>query len=158
MSGFQSCIGALLICLLLSACGAGKKPETTAPIQFTVNDLEQFRWLEGTWRGTGTEQNPFYEKYAFEINGTIKTYSFTDSTLIAVSDSGRIYLQNGEVLHEGGGGVWKASQIETDSISFEPVVKFKNSFTWARTTADSWTATLKNPGSPDVVYYMKRFR
>ena len=31
--------------------------------KFTTADLQKLRWIEGTWRGTGDVDKPFFERY-----------------------------------------------------------------------------------------------
>jgi len=49
--------------------------------KFTAVDLQKLRWIEGTWRGTGDVDKPFFERYRFENNSVLAVDSFEDETL-----------------------------------------------------------------------------
>jgi hypothetical protein len=132
-------------------------PATVTPAQF--NSL---RWLEGTWLGTQNGENPFYEGYRFINDSTIRTFTLQDSTARQPSDSGAIILKHGVVSSGSGNTLYVVTALDSTSVHFEPVRNARNSFTWTRTSPDSWTATLQwtdQQGTPQQrIYRMRRLR
>src|ERR1041384_5432310 len=68
--------------------------------KFTAADVQKLRWIEGTWRGTGDIDKPFFERYRFESDSVLAVDSFADETLAKVTDTSRFELKDGEF---GGG-------------------------------------------------------
>jgi len=50
------------------------------PKQITPANLAKLHWIEGTWRGTGGDVPPFYERYKFENDSTLVVETLTDET------------------------------------------------------------------------------
>jgi hypothetical protein len=104
---------------------------------------------------------PFFERYRFENDSTIRSYTYPDAEATAPTDSGEIVLRAGRVTTGSGGARWIADELTATRASFVPLTGARNSFVWERKTADSWTATLRTPASADrpaseVVYPMTR--
>jgi len=134
-------------------------PETK---KFSASDLEKLRWVEGTWRGSGDVDAPFFERYRFENETTLAVDAFTDETLKTVEDTTRFELKDGQFTNGGEGSRWIATTIDYQGVTFEPLVKAKNSFRWQRESDNTWTAILKWPvvdGKPgrQRVYKMERW-
>jgi hypothetical protein len=132
------------------------------PKSFTPADLAKLHWIEGSWRGTGDVDAPFYERYRFENESTLLVDGFPDEKLTKVDDTTRFEIKDGQFGNAGEGSRWVATAIDDDSITFEPVSKARNSFTWKRESKDLWTAVLKWPadGNKPVrerVYRMERW-
>ena len=130
--------------------------------KYTSADLKKLRWIEGTWRGTGDVEKPFFERYRFESDTVLAVDSFPDEKLGTVDDTTRFELKDGEFTNGGEGARWIATTIDDRSITFEPLAKAKNSFKWERNDEKSWTATLSWPeadGKParQRVYQMKHW-
>jgi hypothetical protein len=53
------------------------------------------RWIEGTWRGSGVDQAPFFERYRFENESTLAVDSFSDEKLDKIEDTRRFELKDG---------------------------------------------------------------
>ena len=92
----ELCLAVLLLAMLLNFAGrrslrtdslgtrhdtASASPLTSltpvifswpAPKEITRADLAKLRWIVGTWRGTGGDVAPFYERYKFENDSTRK--------------------------------------------------------------------------------------
>lgn len=139
----------------LSAQGA--KPA----LSINASDLKKLKWIEGTWRGTGDVEQPFYERYYFENESTLVVESFSDETLSKVTDVTRFDLKDGQFGNRGEGSRWAATELKEGSITFEPVVRARNSFLWERESNDVWRAVIKWPaaeGKParQRVYRMER--
>ncbi len=155
------CLGIMLFFGGLSACGQSNN--STYKTNFTKADFEKLRWLEGTWRGTDTnEQNPFFERYRFTSDGKIETDSFSDSTLSKIERQSGTYFENGEIVHKGGTRTWTASKLDDTLIEFAPKENATSSFAWQKESADVWTARLmgKNAqGKPtETIYRMERIK
>jgi hypothetical protein len=132
------------------------------PKSFTPADLAKLHWIEGSWRGTGDVDAPFYERYRFENESTLLVDGFPDEKLTKVDDTTRFEIKDGQFGNAGEGSRWVATAIDDDSITFEPVSKARNSFTWKRESKDLWTAVLKWPAdgnkpARERVYRMERW-
>ncbi len=148
--------------LVFTACGRHDpgllSSSSPSPANLSAADLTKLRWIEGSWRGSGVEQAPFFERYRFDNDTTLLIDSFPDEKLDKVEDTGRFELKDGQF----GNGNYVASAIDDQGISFEPVAgKAKNSFRWQRESANTWKAILKWPaadGKParERVYTMER--
>ena len=135
-------------------------------------NLRALRWIEGSWRGTGETQAPFYERYRLVDDSTLVTEGFTDSTLATVTETTRFALRGGALTSipgatgEPAAGVarWYASSLTGDSVRFEPLSAVRNSFVWRRgASANDWVAVLSWPASAarparHVTYTMRRWR
>jgi hypothetical protein len=136
--------------------------QTSATKKFTNADLSKLKWIEGTWRGTGDVEKPFFERYRFENETTLAVDSFPDEKLSTVEDTTRFELKDGQFGNGGDGSRWAASVIDEQGITFEPIAKAKNSFRWQRDSDKSWKAILKWPAMNDKpprekVYTMERW-
>jgi hypothetical protein len=146
--------------LVFTACGrhdARLVSSSQGPAKLSAADLAKLRWIEGTWRGSGVDQAPFFERYRFENETTLLVDSFPDEKLDKVEDTSRYELKDGQF----GNGSYVSSGIDDQGINFEPVAgKAKNSFRWERVSSDKWKATLKwtdANGSPkERIYNMER--
>ncbi len=141
------------------------------PPQLSGN-LRQLAWIEGTWRGTGVGQPPFYERYRLVDDSTLVEQSFADSTLATVTETSRFALRAGALTSipgatgdaPDGAARWYGSALSNDSVRFEPLVRARNSFVWQRgPTPDEWLARLSWPASGSgaartVSYDMRRWR
>ena len=155
-----SALAVLFICVLAS-CARHSGVETGSTPKFTTTDLAKLRWIEGTWKGSGTDQAPFFERYRFENETTLAVDSFPDEKLDKVEDTTRFELKDGQFGNGGDDSRWVATAIDAQGITFEPAAKAKNSFRWERDSADKWKATLTWPaeeGKParERVYNMER--
>lgn len=135
---------------------------TPAPRRITTADLQKLRWIEGSWRGTGKDQPPFFERYRFESDSVLAVDSFDDEKLSKVTDTTRFELKDGEFGGGGEGSRYVAVALDDNLITFDPVLKARNSFSWKRESKDSWTAILKWPATKDKpagerVYNMVRW-
>ena len=147
--------------LLLAACNHNSPDtQTNAPVpkKFSAADVAKLRWIEGTWRGSGVDQAPFFERYRFENETTLAVDSFPDEKLEKVDDTSRFELKDGQFSNS----CYAASSIDATSVDFVPIAKAKNSFRWERVSDNSWKATLKWPAEGDKparerVYNMERF-
>ena len=150
---------AVLLVLLFAACQRSPDAQTnqTGERKFSTADLSKLRWIEGTWRGSGVDQPPFFERYRFENDSTLAVDSFPDEKLDKVEDTSRFELKDGKF----GNGSYVASSIDDNAINFEPMANANNSFSWERVSENAWKATLKWPAKGDKparerVYNMER--
>ena len=157
-----------LVLLTVSGCARNtpvnlaQKASTRSPAPQAINaaDLTKLRWIEGSWRGTGDEQSPFYERYKFESASTLVVETLADETLSKVTDVSRFELKDG---HFGSGTNESgsvATALDDNSITFEPLGK-GNSFRFQRESDNSWTAILNwtdKAGAPkERIYHMVRW-
>lgn len=131
-------------------------------MKVTTADLQKLRWIEGTWRGTGVDQAPFFERYRFENETTLAVDSFEDEKVTKVTDTGRFELKDGEFGGGSEGSRYAATAIDDTSITFAPIVKARNFFVWKRESKDSWTAILSWPAANNKpagerIYNMERW-
>lgn len=134
----------LALLLLSAACNSGQQQtQAPKPKTLTAADLQKLRWIEGSWRGTGVNQPPFFERYRFENDTTLAVDHFEDEALTKVTNTSRYELKNGEFRDAS----HVATALDDGSITFEPLSAGSNSFTWKRESKDSWTALLAWPAS-----------
>jgi hypothetical protein len=119
----------------------------STPKHVSTSDLRSLRWIEGTWRGIGDVEKPFFERYHFENDSTLIVESFPDETLSKVEDVTRFELRNGQFGNWGEGARWIATQLNEGSITFEPVARARNTFRWERQSKDVWKAVLTWPAT-----------
>ena len=130
-----------------------------SPKLITTTDLAKLRWIEGSWRGSGDGQSPFYERYKFENDSTLVVETLADKTLSNVSDVSRFELKDG---HFGSGTADSgsvATALDDNSIAFAPLGK-GNFFRFQRESDNSWKAILNwtdKTGAPkERIYLMER--
>ena len=140
---------------LITAVSCARNPDRataqpTKPIlkNITPADVVRLRWIEGSWRGTGDIDKPFYERYKLENETTLLVESFDDDKFSKASDVSRFELKNGEFGSEGANGSRSAaSAIDANSVTFEPVAKSRNSFRFERVSDHAWKAILTWPAT-----------
>lgn len=159
---------ALFVFVFVAGCG-GMQTSTNSAAQtqtpsakLTPADLQKLRWIEGSWRGTGVDQAPFFERYRFEGENTLAVDSFEDEKLAKVTDTSYFKLENGEFGGGSEGSRYVAVALDDNSITFDARIKARNSFIWKRESKDSWTAIIKWLASKDKpagerVYNMERW-
>jgi hypothetical protein len=128
---------------------AATPAQTPTPSKITTADLKKLRWIEGSWRGTGVNQPPFFERYRFESDTVLAVDGFEDEKLAKVTGTTRFELKDGEFGGGSEGSRWVAVALDDNLITFAPVLKARNSFTWKSESKDSWTAILKWPATKD---------
>jgi len=163
----------LAVLALATACdppprtpAAVPAPPTASPqaaVRLTRTDFRRLRWIEGSWRGSGSGQAPFYERYRFADDSTLVVDSFADSTLATVSESTRFELRGGSLGNAGQAVRWVAARLDDRAVDFVPVAGARNTFTWRYETPDRWTALLHWPPSDtrparSATYTMERMR
>jgi hypothetical protein len=130
-----------------------------SPKLITTADLAKLRWIEGSWRGTGVDQPPFYERYKFENDSTLVVETLADETLSKVSDVSRFELKDG---HFGSGTADAgsvATALDDNSVTFAPLGK-GNFFRFQRESNNLWKAILnwtEKGVAKERVYNMERF-
>ena len=154
-AGFPTAV----LLLSVSACNSGQQSfQPPKPKTLTAADLQKLRWIEGSWRGTGVEQSPFFERYRFENDTTLAVDHFENETLGKITSTSRYELKNGEFQD----GSCVATALDDNSILFEPLKAGSNSFVWKRESKDSWTAVLSwqasgNRPAGQRTYQMERW-
>lgn len=151
----------LFISTNLSARAQGTSTQAAKPKKISPAELAKLRWIEGTWRGTGDVEKPFYERYYFEGDSTLVVEGLTDETLSKVTDVTRFELRDGAFGNAGEGSRWTATQLDDKSVTFEPVAQARNTFRWQQESKDAWKAILNWPATGDKparqrVYLMER--
>ncbi len=149
------------------ACSPGERaqPDTVAtaeitppaptPVAVSPAQFLELKWIEGDWRGTGGNIGPFYERYRFADDSTIRQYTFRDSTLAHVTDSSTTRLRNGIVLSGSKVAEWQATTVDSVSWHFEPARGAHNVFTWTREPEGGWTASLTWPDGRRATYSLQ---
>ncbi|MFN2492676.1 MAG: hypothetical protein ABR501_07330, partial [Pyrinomonadaceae bacterium] len=94
------CLGACTRTESHSSTQSAASPSPQAK-RITPADLAKLRWIEGSWRGTGDVDKPFYERYRFENESTLLVDSFPDEKLATIDDTTRFELKDGQF---GNGG------------------------------------------------------
>jgi hypothetical protein len=159
---------AIVSLMMFFACSrkpaANKNADPPAPMRthFTTDDMAKLRWIEGTWRGTGDVEKPFYERYRFENDSTLVVETFDNEKVDKVTDSTRFELKDGQFGNGGNDSRWAATAIDDNAVTFEPVAKARNSFRWQRASKDLWQAILSWPAADNKparqrVYRMERW-
>jgi hypothetical protein len=140
----------LVICVLLIGLGCTQEsvPQVRAK-KLTAADLEKLRWIEGTWRGTGDADKPFFERYRFENATTLAVDSFDNEKLEKVTDTTLFELKDSEFGGGSEGSRWVASALDDKSVTFLPVTKARNAFRWESVDKDEWKAVLNWPATAD---------
>ncbi|MFL6229405.1 MAG: hypothetical protein ACJ741_11560 [Pyrinomonadaceae bacterium] len=141
--------------------GTQSGPAQPTPKLISTSDLKCLRWIEGTWRGTGDVEKPFFERYHFENDSTLVVESFSEASLSKVDEVTRFELRDGQLSNSGEGARWVATQLDENSITFEPVTRARNTFRWERQSENLWKAVLQWPTTGDTpakqkVYQMER--
>jgi pimeloyl-ACP methyl ester carboxylesterase len=136
--------------------------QTPASKELSTSDLAKLHWIEGTWRGTGDGEKPFFERYYFENDSTLAVEGLADEKVGKVNDVTRFELRDGKFFGGSDGSRWDATEITADSITFQPVAKARNSFRWRRVSKDEWEAILDWPATEAKparhrVYKMERW-
>jgi hypothetical protein len=131
------------------------------PKQLTPADLVKLRWIEGSWRGTGGDVPPFYERYKFENDSTLVVEGLADETLSKVNDTSRFELKDGLFGSSTGDSGSVAIAFDDNSITFAPLGKASNFFRFQRESDNSWKAILnwtdKNGAAKERIYTMERW-
>lgn len=157
--------------LLVSAVGCGTSPSASSsqiqgspapapsPLNITTNDLKKLRWIEGTWRGTGEVQPPFFERYKFENDSTLVMEELADESLNKVNSTTRYELKDGRF----GTDRAVATALDDTSVTFSPLIPGRNSFRWQSESKDSWKAILTLPASgtkpaKETIYNLERVK
>ena len=138
---------AAIACAVLAAAGAHGSGSG-----LTGREVARLRWIEGTWRGTGDVDAPFYERYRFENDSTLVEHGL-DSTLTVMQDTSRFELTNGRF----GNARWRATVLAADSVVFAREGTAGQSFRWRRDGADAWTAVIVSPAGQHT-YHMERWQ
>ena len=163
---FTVCCVLLAVFCLSAACASSQQPGIPTPPQpktISTAELAKLRWIEGSWRGTGDVDKPFFERYRFENDSTLVTESFADETFSKVTETSVFSLKDGHFGNEGEGSRWVATALDEKSITFAPVVKARNSFRFERESDNVWIATLNWPATDKApanqhVYRMERIK
>jgi hypothetical protein len=115
MKSLRYLVVVFLLCFANSAAGQQTGTETPKAKLITVADLQKLRWIEGSWRGTGVNQPPFFERYRFENPTTLAVDGLEGDK---VTDTTRFELKDGEFGGGNEGSRWVATAIDENSITF----------------------------------------
>ena len=159
---FKTTLLSVIFILLIGVACMSDLAGQSQPKKLTAADLQKLRWIEGTWRGTGEVDKPFFERYRFEGDTTLLVDGFEDETLSKVTDTTRFELKDGEFGGGGEGSRYVAVGLDDRSIEFGPALKVRNGFRWECETKDVWKATIILPATKDKparerVYKMERW-
>jgi hypothetical protein len=149
-SGKSICVVACLVMAVgLCVAGGAASAQSVVPKQLSADDLKKLRWIEGTWRGTGDVEQPFYERYHFENDAVLVVESFADEKLSKVDDVTRFELKDGHFGNGGEGSRWVVTELTAGSVTFSPAAKARNTFRWEKETDRSWKAVLDWPATAE---------
>ena len=134
---------------------AAQKP---TPKYITPPDLARLRWIEGSWRGTGDIEKPFFERYHFENESTLVMESLADESLSKVNEVTRYELKDGQF----GNGRAVATALDETSITFASLARADDTYHFQRVSENSWEAILSVPASGNtparqINYHMERW-
>jgi hypothetical protein len=162
MIGSRRAVVTVLAAALAAACSppAGPPFRDPRPARVTVAELQRLRWILGDWRGTGTNQPAFYERYRFEDDSTLVVESFVDSSFSTVTEAARFALRGGRL---GPDARSAAARIDARSVTFAPQTAGRNWYQWRYRSLDEWQAVLwwsATDSRPErlVTYRMRRVR
>jgi hypothetical protein len=150
----------LVGCLLASSLGPRTLPAQSSAVPVTHQQFRQLQWLTGTWRGSGGTYSAFFEQYRVLDDSTLQMRAFPDSTFRQATDSSTIEWRNGTIQSRSGRSTYIVIELTPASIRFIGPGAVRGGHTFARVTADEWTATLHpatEDGSP-TIYTMRRAR
>ena len=138
--------------------GSGTMSAQAQPANVTREQFRQLRWIDGQWRGSGGAYPSFFEEYRFVNDSTIRMRAFSDSTLRVVRDSSTIEFRNGTVQSRSARSLYDVIELAPTTIRFARRGATTGGHTFARVSADEWTATLHpaTPGGQATVYTMRR--
>ena len=134
---------ALMLLVILAGCRPdAERAAESLPLHITPAEFRSLAWLEGRWRGTQNDSNPFFEEYRFADDSTIRSLTLADSAWTRVSDSGQIRLRGGIVTTGDSASGYTLTALDSASAHFEPRGRASNAFTWRRLPDGTWSATL----------------
>jgi hypothetical protein len=158
-------------------------PGAPAPVQvkpatpFSSTDVAKLKWVEGTWRASGEDMEPSYERYRFDDDKAIMIESFEDEKMDKPSESTRFELKDGEFTAMSGKSRWTANEITDDSVTFfrvsieqskpsnapasHPPVEMPDygprSLRWQNNKDGTWKVTVDWPETGDQKAMQKSF-
>lgn len=152
-----ACTGSVSTTTNLTTTATPAPPIT--PKAVTTADLQKLKWIEGTWRGTGEVQPPFFERYHFENDSTLIMEELADETLSRVTKTTSYELKDGQF----GNGRSVATALDNTSITFSPLIEDRNSFRWQSESKNLWKAILTLPATAtapakETIYRMERLK
>ena len=137
----------------------GSPAPVPSPKTITTADLQKLKWIEGTWRGTGEVQPPFFERYKFENDSTLVMEELADESLGKVNSTTRYELTDGRFGTERA----VATALDDTSVTFSALIPGRNSFRWQSESKDSWKAILTLPATgtapaKETIYKLERVK
>ncbi len=150
----------VLVSVLMVGCQTTKP--AAGPGKFSEADIAKLKWIEGTWRGTGEKQPPFFERYSFE-GPTMIVETLADETGQTVKETSRFELREGRFGHTEGNSESAASTITDTAVQFVPVRGIRYSYRFEKQTDGTWRAVIETPANGDkpastVIYRMEPVR
>lgn len=133
--------GLAVVGFAITACTRADSP-VDQPLNITLAQFQQLRWLEGTWRGSGEGYDAFFERYQWVNDSTIQKVGFTDSTLAIATDSSALMLRGEHVRSESPARSWVVVALDSIAARFAPERNAANGFEWRRTGDGAWTARI----------------
>jgi hypothetical protein len=148
----RAVLASAMVLIGIASCGQGPRAKHVTPA-----DLAKLRWIEGTWRGTGDIDRPFYERYRFEIDSVLLVETL-DETLSRVTGVTRYELKDGRF----GNGRAVLTALDDRSVTFSPVVEHRQPYRWQTESKDVWKAFLTVPAggstpATERVYTLQRW-
>lgn len=126
---------------------------------FLKEEFATLKWIEGRWKGIdAAASSAFYEEYNFKNDTLILMDALNNPPKLdqVTEDYGRVFFFKGMILHQSGNSIWRATNITSDLIEFEPLQNADNHFKWQKSSNNSWKVFMGNQlNKPD--YTMERF-
>jgi hypothetical protein len=97
---------------------AGGTSPAQPPKSFSAADVAKLRWIEGTWRGTGENMDPRYERYTLDGDTVLVLDNFGSEKMDKPVDTLRFELKDGEFGTANTSAHWAATEITDDSATF----------------------------------------
>jgi hypothetical protein len=98
---------------------------------FSLDDFSLLAFLEGRWRGEGADGKVFYEQYDRPAAGTFRSRHFVSDAFDDYTEGSTITYLDGEVRSTWGPLSWRATHIDADGATFEPI-NAPSQFIWRR--------------------------
>jgi hypothetical protein len=151
-----SLIAAIFASLLRPCATQAQSPAA----HVTRQQFHQLQWIVGSWRGGGGAYPAFFEEYRVIDDSTLQMRAYSDSTFRVATDSSTIEWRTASVQSRSARSTYVAIELAPTSVRFIRPGMTSGGHTFARVSADEWTATLhpSAPGGRATVYTMRRRR
>ena len=126
---------------------------------FSKDEFATLKWIEGRWKGEGASPaSAFYEEYNFKNDTLIMMNALNNPPKFdqVTKEYGKVFFDKGMILHQSANSIWRATNITSDLIEFEPLQNADNHFKWRKSSNDSWEVYMGNQLNRPT-YKMEKF-